>query len=301
MQSVQFEPMSVGGILDRTFTIYRNNFLRFVTIVAIIQVPIALLSLISGSFLWAGLPADRDVPSEPSQLSVRDSAQAGADMEVPPTPIARDHMRGTAMALFGCIGTAASALLIMVGSMLSQAALTESVSETYLGREVSVGQAYRAILPRFLSLLGASILVTLVVWFGFILLVVPGVIFGLWLFLTTPSIVVEGRRATSGMARSKALASGNLGKIFAVGFLAGLISLVITLPTTYLGGMVTTLLGRNNLMLGMFINRFMSVLSQILATPIGAAASILLYYDLRIRKEGFDLQMLAQTMGSDQG
>ena len=31
--------------------------------------------------------------------------------------------------------------------------------------------------------------------------------------------------------------------------------------------------------------------------PIGAAASILLYYDLRIRKEGFDLDMLAQSLG----
>ena len=37
------------------------------------------------------------------------------------------------------------------------------------------------------------------------------------------------------------------------------------------------------------------------AAPISAAAYVLLYYDLRIRKEGFDLQMLAQSVGSNQG
>jgi hypothetical protein len=42
-------------------------------------------------------------------------------------------------------------------------------------------------------------------------------------------------------------------------------------------------------------------LGQILAIPISTAASILLYYDLRIRKEGFDLQMLAQSMTAGQG
>ena len=43
MESQIFEPMSVGRILDNTFRIYKNNFIRFITIVAIIQIPISLL------------------------------------------------------------------------------------------------------------------------------------------------------------------------------------------------------------------------------------------------------------------
>ena len=39
------------------------------------------------------------------------------------------------------------------------------------------------------------------------------------------------------------------------------------------------------------------IAGTILATPISAVAFILLYYDLRIRKEGFDLEMLSQTLG----
>jgi len=297
MEVVQFEPMSVGRIIDRTFTIYRNNFLRFVTIVAIIQVPIALLSLVSSSFLWAGVPAHRQVAPESSDDTATDFETRS---ETRPRAV-REDFAAPGLAIVGCLGTVFSSLLMMVGAMLCQAALTKSVSETYLGREISVGQAYRAILPRFLSLLGASLLVGLAVWFGFLLLIVPGVIFALWLFLTTPSIVVENQRAIQGMSRSKALVSGNLGKVFAVAFVAGLIGFAINMPTSYLGVLIATLLGRDNPLLGTAVSRFIGVIGQILATPIGAAASILLYYDLRIRKEGFDLQMLAQSAGSDQG
>jgi len=297
MEGVQFEPMSVGRIIDRTFTIYRNNFLRFVTIVAIIQVPVTLLSLVSSSFLLAGVPAHQQVAPEFS-----DDTTTSFETENETRPrVMREDFASPSLAIVGCLGTVLSGLLAMVGAMLCQAALTKSVSETYLGRELSVGQAYKAILPRFLSLLGASFLVGLVVWLGFLLLIVPGVIFALWLFLTTPSIVVENHRAIQGMSRSKALISGNLGKALAVAFVAGLIGFAINMPTSYLGVLIATLLGPDNIVLSTAVSRCIGVVGQILATPIGAAASILLYYDLRIRKEGFDLQMLAQSAGYDRG
>jgi hypothetical protein len=185
--------------------------------------------------------------------------------------------------------------------MLSQAALIKSVSETYLGREITIGQAYRFALPKALTLIVATICVGLVVGLGFLLFVVPGVIFSLWFFLTTPAIVVENHSATRGMSRSKTLAAGNLGKIFSVGLLAGLITYAIVLPLSFLGGLVGAMLFGTNTLLTSFVSTLVSTLSQILAMPIGAAASILLYYDLRIRKEGFDLQMLAQSMASEQG
>ena len=36
--------------------------------------------------------------------------------------------------------------------------------------------------------------------------------------------------------------------------------------------------------------------AQILFTPLGIIANILLYYDFRIRKEGFDLEMLSRAL-----
>jgi hypothetical protein len=116
-----------------------------------------------------------------------------------------------------------------------------------------------------------------------------------------PAIVVENHRALDGMSRSKALVAGNLGKVFAVGLIAVLIAYIIAIPLGYLGGLVGRMFFVENAVLRSFLIHFVATLSQILVTPIGAAAAILLYYDLRIRKEGFDLQMLAQSMTSGQG
>lgn len=294
MEAMQFEPMSVGRIVDRTFAIYRNNFLRFVTIVAIIQVPIGLLSLISNSYLATGVHVQKQAASEPME-------------EVPPTEEEtapgdnEDRTAKPVPALFGWLGMIIASLLALIGGLLSQAALTKSISEVYMGREITVGQAYSAIFPRFLSLLAAAILVAIVVWLGFLLLVVPGVIFALWLYVTTPSIVVENCSATEGMSRSKALVSGNLGKVFAVGLVAVLITWIIAIPLSFVGEVAARTLFVHNLVLGTSVKEILNVLAHILATPIAAAASILVYYDLRIRKEGFDLEMLAKSMNEDQG
>ena len=290
METIQFEPMSVGRIFDRAFAIYRNNFLRFLTIVAIIEVPLALISTASSSWMGTRVPAGQRTAVEramPPQ-DARPTATRYKPDDRPPV-------------LFGCLGSGLGILLQLVGGMLCQAALIKSVSETYLGNEITIGQAYGFILPRSVTLIAATICVTLVNGLGLMLFIVPGIIFGLWFFLTTPAIVVESHSATSGMSRSKALVAGNLGKVFSVGLLATLLGYVIILPLGYLGGSLGRTLPGDSAMLASFMRQLAVTLGQILTTPIGAAASILLYYDLRIRKEGFDLQMLAQSMTSGQG
>jgi hypothetical protein len=203
--------------------------------------------------------------------------------------------------ILSVIGMVISVIAAILGNMLCQGALTKSVSEFYLGNEITVGQAYKFVLPKLLTLIGAGFLVSLIVFLGFIMCIVPGVIFSLWFALTTPSIIVENLRATKGMSRSKALASGNLGKVFCIGLLVMLITWAISIPFGMAGMIVGRILFSWNVLLVDFINQFFNLIGQILAIPIGAAAFILLYYDLRIRKEGFDLQMLAQAMSSGQG
>jgi hypothetical protein len=264
MDAIQFEPMSISGIIDRAFTLYRRNFVRFITLVAVIQVPIALISL-----LWRAM-FDRGVP---------DPTDAGS-------------LFARAGALFF------SAMTTMVGNALCQGALTRSVSDAYMGNETTVEQTFLAVMPKLLPLIGASILTGLIVGLGFMLLVVPGVIFALWLFVTTPSIVVENQGITAAMSRSKALTSGNLGKVFAVSLLVLLITIVVSIPLGIVVGSIPAIVFGGDSMMGKFFIELAGVIAQILAMPIGAAAGVLLYYDLRIRKEGFDLQMLSQSMGA---
>jgi hypothetical protein len=299
MQAHEFEPMSIGRILDRTFKIYKDNFIRFITIVAIIQVPITLLMIISTSFLQRGVPARNEANSRQSSRYARQNPE-NINIEERRTRF-NNTSKDEYNPFTGGIGMMVTGILSMLGHVLCRGALIESVSESYLGTEITVGQAYRFVWPKFLNLIGAGILVVLVVYMGFFLLVVPGIIFALWFALTTPAIVVENLKVIEGMSRSKALASGNLGKILSVGFLVIVISWVVGIPFGIAGNFLGRILFFNNILLMTFIYQLTAVVGQILIVPIGAIAYILLYYDLRIRKEGFDLEMLANSIGSGQG
>jgi len=256
MAEAEFVPMSVGQILDRTFKLYRENFVRFVAIIAVVHVPVALLGAVTGAAIQG--------------------AYAGLAV------------------LTGLV----TVFLAVVGQSLGNAALLKSVSESYLGNEVTVGEAYRFVLPKIFTVIWAGIMVGIITTIGFVLLVVPGVIFALWLYLTIPAIVVENLKASRGMSRSKSLVSGNLGKVFGVAFVVFLIGAILGALFQWVGSVVVGPIGGESPSLGVFIGQVFSVVGQVLAAPIGATASILLYYDLRIRKEAFDLEMLANSMGA---
>jgi hypothetical protein len=303
MQAYDFEPMSVGGILDRTFKIYSDNFIRFITIVAIIQIPLALLNIISMSFLQRGVPVRNEADSGQSRRYTREDLQNFNTEEGRTrfTNTDKEDEYPSWMIFSGGIGLIVTGILRMLGHVLCRGALIKSVSETYLGNDITVGQAYRFVWPKFLTLILAGIFVVLVVYLGLLLLVVPGIIFSLWFALTTPAIVVENLKAIKGMERSKALASGNLGKIFSIAFLIIVISWVVTMTFVYAGSFLCGILFSKNMLLMTFSTQLIAIIVQILIVPIGAIAYILLYYDLRIRKEGFDLVMLANSIGSGQG
>lgn len=272
MRPEQFEPMSVGGILDRAFTLYRRRFLHFLAIVAIVQVPLGLgVSCLLTFTMFVSQTYQQDTSEE--------------------APV---------FILITSLATVLLVLISVVGQQLSSAALFKSVSDTYLNRETTVGGAYRLVLRRLLALVVAAILVGLVVAVGYLLCVVPGVIFSLWFALTAPAIVLEGIGPIAGMKRSKDLAKGNLGKIFLVLLVVFLITFVLGQVFNLAGGLVRQWLAAYNELVGLFAHQVLSFIAQIFAMPLASGATILIYYDLRIRKEAFDLEMLAQGLTAEE-
>lgn len=299
-----FEPMSTGKILDKSFRLYKAHFIRFITIVAIIQIPVSILAFTSQMLFQQGMQASYETGDEYSTDSEMENLGSELSEEIGQNPYGQDmdlyqESDGpTVSMIMGIVGLVLTVLIGVMGQLLSQAAMVKSVSEVYLGRDISVKEAYQAILPRIWILIGASILVGLTVAAGFMLLIVPGIIFGLWFALTTQCIVLENEGVTGGMGRSRSLVKGNLGKVFAVGFLAsiivGIIGIIVALPLQAASAFLT----QQSIFLGQLANTIGEMLGNILGVPISAAAIILLYYDLRIRKEGFDLEMLAQNLES---
>ena len=264
--------MTVGQILDRTFRLYKQNFARFLAIVAIIHVPCNLLMTLFALFF---------------------SPQFGPGRSAPPT---NEELVGIFAASIMFLVVAV--VFAIIAAQLSQGALTSSVSGSYLGNDVTVGQAYRRAWPRLISLIAAAVLVSLAVGIGSLLCIVPGVILALWFALTIPVIIVEGKPAVRAMSRSRQLVSGNLGRTFGLGLVMFLIAAVISSTLSVLGLGASMLVPQSNLMARQIIQQVFQLVGGVIVGPLAPIAYILLYYDLRIRKEAFDLAMLAQSMGS---
>lgn len=260
----KFEPMTVGQILDSSFRLYKRNFTRFITIIAIVQVPLSLLNILSTQYFFRGQPFSAEDP-----------------LAVPMMPFAAFLI---------------PTFLAVIATTLSNAALLKSISGSYLGKDVSVGDAYSFVFPKIWTLIWASILVGLVIMVGLMLFVVPGIIFMFWFILTTQAIVIEDIKARRGMSRSKSLVSGNLNKVFLLSLIIIVISIIVNFITGFIPGLFGPFL-KESFTAFIVIRQLSSLVGTVLITPVWAAAFILLYYDLRIRKEGFDLEMLAQRLG----
>jgi hypothetical protein len=180
----------------------------------------------------------------------------------------------------------------VLGSM-SGAASVVIVSDSYLGRDVTISAAIQRVMERFGSVLLAALLYGFFVAIGFILFFIPGFIAFAWFFAAQNVVMIEGKGALDALARSKDLARGSVGRILGTLFLSLLILIIIQgVIGGLLGAVFSPLRGNStpaavvSSVVGIFVFPFFSVLVT------------LLYYDLRIRKEGFDLELMAKELGA---
>ena len=283
-------PLSTSELLDRTFHLYRNHFLTFVGIAAIPQLLILPLTL------------------------------GGAAMT------ARHETSAATAMLF------AGYLIYVLAVLLAQVATVSAVSSLHLGGAISIGGSYsrswrsfpRVIWIVFLIFIIAGALffaigmlisavgvlvagANLGPWISGIAIttaiVAPGYLMLRWMLtwsLVIPVTVLEGGWFITSIRRSRSLVKNCSSRVFVIYFLMAL-----------LGGatavMVQSIL---LLLLPLFrINDYQGIeaateaieaigifASTTLVGGLGTIAICLFYYDQRVRKEGFDLQLMVATL-----
>ena len=174
---------------------------------------------------------------------------------------------------------------------LLDAAVITIVSDVYIGHEPDLASTLRAVGDRSGSLLGASFIRGLIVGFGFLLLVVPGVVFFAWSFAMPMVIMLEGHDAGESFSRSRALVRGHVWRVLGTLLLAFVIVVLLAGAASVL---VDWLAGLASL--PERTTELLDELVLIAVYPIGSVIATLLYYDLRIRNEGFDLEVMAQEL-----
>jgi len=192
------------------------------------------------------------------------------------------------------IGPAILFLALAFFTMFTTGAMTKAVSERYLGRPASIGGSYGYVLRRGFAFVGTLLLGGLLVSAGFFLLCVGAIIFSFWVAFLSQVFVIEGLGGTAAIQRSRQIAGGHWGRIFVLQFLVNLlVQFVAAVPAGIIGVAL-----RNNPMMVQVFSALWQGVSNTLLIPIPTTAMILLYYDIRIRKEAFDLQVLAQSLGA---
>ncbi|HEX5881518.1 MAG TPA: hypothetical protein VF468_24855 [Actinomycetota bacterium] len=174
-----------------------------------------------------------------------------------------------------------AALAGVVMFLVLTGAITRAVAAEVAGEDPGVEQSYRFGFHRFWSVLLVSVLVGLAIIGGLILLIIPGIYIGVRLAVSIEALVVEGRRGTEAMGRSWGLVGGHwwhaFGTLVVAGLLTGVVNAVITAP-----------FGNT----GWFVQAVAAAVATVVTLPYGVLVGVLLYLDLRARKENLTLERL---------
>lgn len=180
--------------------------------------------------------------------------------------------------------------LTMLASLIAYGAITIAVSDICLGNKPSVARSYRRVFSAMIGrLFAASLLQVFFIAIGLLLLVLPGIIAFVWLMFTSSIVVLEGLGPFSAIKRSKTLAKGYHLRNFGVMLLVIIILMVI-------GAIIGLIFGFFAFNQESFAYRLSVSATQSLTAPMMLIATILLYYDLRVRKEAYDATALAEDL-----
>jgi hypothetical protein len=263
--------MTFGDILDGAFKLLKANVRTIVLVSAVFLVPI---NLVAGFF-------QRDLLGGYGLLQIAND----------PSLVDQAANTGPSNALL--LGTVIAAFASFLITPFIGGAVSKIVAGSYLGEEPEPGPVMRATARRFLALFGAFFFTLLLKLVGLLICVV-GVLVPMTLFLvTTPAVMVEELGPIQAMARSVTLVRSRFWPVMGIGVVSGLLASVLESILSWPFAIAATVIGFR---WGWILAAIGEILPALVTMPLVAIVATLVYFDLRIRNEGFDLQMIAAEL-----
>jgi Membrane domain of glycerophosphoryl diester phosphodiesterase len=268
-------------LLDSTFRLYRENFATYVGLVAVLLVPISVITLVLSYFNLSSLPTT-------STLSRSRELPANTGLI--------------------CLSSLITLVLAVVEVVAVNGSLTYAASENYLGRKVSISEAFSGSRHRFTNLgcgyaiffailFGCSIIIGLIgaacspVFAGLGVVAYVGI--ATYAFLV-PVLVLENVQTFAGVNRAWALGKARFWTVFGLIVAFAIINTVLNLA---FGGLVRLMLVQSiqstSSMAAQVVNVVITNVISIFLTPILPIGLTLLYFDTRNRFEGLDFALQA--------
>jgi hypothetical protein len=296
---IPLRPLTLGEIFDGSFGAVRSNPRVMLGISAVVISVATVLGLGLG-YLASGIVGPA--------LGTVDESIVGTD------PFFDDF-------LTAYLGILSSAVVLGLATPILNGLLIASVSRSVLGRRATPGEVWAQVRSAVWPLIGFSLLSGLVialavaVWFGLVVLaasadtglaVVVGLVGGLallagvvWfavrILFVPPALVLERQGLRSAVVRGWTLSRGSFWRVLGIYLLAsiavGILANIISQPLGLVAGVV---LSTSQSATGFLaIMALAQVLSGVVTTVFVAAVTALLYIDVRMRREGLDVELAA--------
>jgi hypothetical protein len=256
---VEPRALSFTGFIDTAFNLYKLHWRGLMGIVALLVVPLQFVSeYLTRNYQRAAIFNTQAPAGQSGRLAV-------------------------------ISGVLALITLLVVQPLLT-AGVVRAVVAFHLGESPSAGEIIEQALSLVGRMLAVILLMTLAIVGGLILLVIPGLIFVIRFSVSPSAAVVEGVRGSDALRRSWELTKGHFWRIVGItvvaGVLAAVVSSLIAIPAAVIA---------NNMDSGGWVVRAVgSSLGQLVTTPFVLMVGVLIYLDLRVRKDGLTLDRLSQ-------
>jgi len=284
----RLRPLGTADLLDETVELYKSNFVLILGISALVNAPIGLLSVIQSLHMYLALLGFPLLLAMAAFTPVFTAAVIFAISDRyfnRPTTIEACYRR----AFSGSIYWNMLGIGILQGVAVAACMMVAAAPAMVVVVVMMIGSRQ----PTFPSTAMAAMIAFMLVG---ALATAP-----LWvrLMLAGPAMVVERQGASSALGRSWTLIKGSVFRSTLVIVIAYVV--VNTVPSV-LGGLLAPLTGHANYydvpVLYRVTEQGIVLLARVMLAPLLVIAETLLYFDLRVRKEGLDLQLMAGEMES---
>lgn len=302
----RLRPLNLGDVLDGAFRLAVAHWRGFAIGLGVVVIPLSLLSTLAVALTFGTAPGFFETFNDPE---VVEGFAEGA--------VTADDFAGVTSA-FGALAAAGLASLLLTPLVYGIAVHIAAVG--YRAGAVDPMQSVRGAARRYFPLLGVTILLglvpllifmspllvvlvgaatgvdalTVIGTIGFLVSLVVAVIAAIRLAVAVPALVIERVGPVQALRRSNDLVKGKtgltLGTLLVIYIIVMIIGLVLAAPF----GLVSGAVGNTT---GAVIETVGSIISSLVQNALIGAALVLIYFDRRVRTEGYDLTELAGELG----
>ena len=310
VQTVNLVPLGLGELLDKTFSMFRKHFWLFAGIMVLPQAMTVGIGILVQIYL-SGIVMTQNPQTH--QIGPESPAAAMRMVLIP-------------------VGSLIPHYIIYA---LALGATTFALSEVYLGRTTTIRESYRAVYRRVWRLLDvifsvlvrsfglfllAIVLLTVMVgsvaaifkivpWIAIVVAIIAilgfiasGILLVMFLVrycVAVPALVLENLKSRQALKRSVALTKGFLWRLLVVAVLMILITMTLVSIFQAPFGVAAFLIAAKGGKPGLWLtipSLLLGGVAGIVTSPLLMISFAIAYYDLRVRKEGFDLQLMMSNL-----